>query len=142
MESLSVFDIFKIGVGPSSSHTMGPWLAALKFIESIDSNFDKIEVHLFGSLSKTGKGHGTDLAVMLGLEGYHPKTIDTALINTRVDEIITSKVIRIKDQEIDTYRQMALEQPNKNNHWWLAGGVVAGIGLSLGVFYTATNIAQ
>ena len=101
MESLSVFDIFKIGVGPSSSHTMGPWLAALKFIESIDSNFDKIEVHLFGSLSKTGKGHGTDLAVMLGLEGYHPKTIDTVLINTRVDEIITSKVIRIKDQEIE-----------------------------------------
>ena len=51
-------------------------------------------------------------------------------------------IFEIKDQEIDTYRQMALEQPNKNNHWWLAGGVVAGIGLSLGVFYTATNIAQ
>jgi L-serine dehydratase len=100
MESLSVFDIFKIGVGPSSSHTMGPWLAALEFIEKLDSNVDKIEVHLFGSLSKTGKGHGTDLAVMLGLEGFHPKTIDTALINSRVDEITIAKQIRIKTKEI------------------------------------------
>ena len=51
-------------------------------------------------------------------------------------------LFEIKEQEIDMYREMALVQPNKNNHWWLAGGAIAGIGLSLGVFYAATNIAQ
>ena len=48
----------------------------------------------------------------------------------------------IKNNEINTYREMSLKQPNKNNHWWLAGGTIAGIGLSLGVFYAATNIVQ
>ena len=48
----------------------------------------------------------------------------------------------IKNSEIDIYREMALNQPNKNNHWWLAGGVVVGIGLSLGTFYAATEISK
>lgn len=101
MESISVFDIFKIGVGPSSSHTMGPWLAANEFVEKLNNDFNKVEIHLFGSLSKTGKGHGTDLAVMLGLEGYHPRTIDTSLINTRVSEILENETIVISGKEID-----------------------------------------
>ncbi|MBK9270156.1 MAG: L-serine ammonia-lyase [Saprospiraceae bacterium] len=80
MERISVFDIFKIGIGPSSSHTMGPWKAALDFIQMLGQKniFDKVEqveVELFGSLAKTGVGHGTDLAVVLGLSGYHPETI-------------------------------------------------------------------
>ncbi|NQX99211.1 MAG: L-serine ammonia-lyase, partial [Flavobacteriales bacterium] len=76
MEQISVFDIFKIGVGPSSSHTMGPWVAAQLFLEKINSEeLNSIKVKLYGSLSKTGKGHGTDIAVQLGLAGYDAKTI-------------------------------------------------------------------
>ena len=73
-EQISVFDMFKIGVGPSSSHTLGPWRAALRCIDTIQSksSFNQIAsitVLLYGSLAKTGKGHGTDIAVMLGLCG-------------------------------------------------------------------------
>ncbi len=86
MERISVFDIFKIGVGPSSSHTMGPWVAALHFLEKIDiQQVATINVKLYGSLAKTGRGHGTDIAVMLGLCGHHPTTIDVE----RLDEYIT-----------------------------------------------------
>ena len=74
MESISVFDIFKVGVGPSSSHTMGPWKGAGMFLASCRDLgiFDEIvgvRVDLFGSLAKTGKGHGTDLPAFLGLWG-------------------------------------------------------------------------
>lgn len=89
MQSISVFDMFKIGVGPSSSHTMGPWLAALDFIklaESQQQRIDSLHVDLFGSLAKTGKGHGTDVAVQLGLSGYDPKTVDV----DRLDEILAT----------------------------------------------------
>ena len=59
MKPISIFDIFKIGVGPSSSHTLGPWKAASQFVKNIKGkNITTIEVHLYGSLSKTGKGHG------------------------------------------------------------------------------------
>jgi L-serine dehydratase len=81
-ESISVFDIFKIGVGPSSSHTLGPWKAARQFLESLaQQNFlfqvKSIKIHLYASLAKTGRGHGTDVAVMLGLSGYDPVVINT-----------------------------------------------------------------
>ena len=71
-EQISVFDMFKIGIGPSSSHTLGPWRAAKLFLESLEKNgltmsVCAIQVHLFGSLAKTGKGHGTDIAIELGL---------------------------------------------------------------------------
>ncbi|NBT08273.1 MAG: L-serine ammonia-lyase, partial [Chitinophagia bacterium] len=71
---ISVFDMFKISVGPSSSHTLGPWLAAINCVQKVESNFglDKlksVQVLLYGSLAKTGKGHGTDMAVMMGLMG-------------------------------------------------------------------------
>ena len=73
MESISIFEIFKIGVGHSSSHTLGPWNAALKFVENLNvEKVDRIQVHLYGSLSKTGIGHATDKAVILGLLGYLP----------------------------------------------------------------------
>ena len=77
---ISVFDMFKIGVGPSSSHTLGPWRAALDVIEKIEAAQNTAPIHsitvlLYGSLAKTGKGHGTDIAVMLGLMGYDPVTI-------------------------------------------------------------------
>lgn len=91
-EYISVFDIFKIGVGPSSSHTMGPWLAALKFLDKHPpEHISELTVRLYGSLAKTGKGHGTDIAVMLGLEGYHPTTVDTSKISDYVSSIQLTK---------------------------------------------------
>lgn len=75
MNCQSIFEIFKIGIGPSSSHTMGPWFAAQSFIAELKDLklFEKVEsvnIHLYGSLAKTGKGHATDMAVILGLSGY------------------------------------------------------------------------
>ncbi|KFF10853.1 L-serine ammonia-lyase [Flavobacterium hydatis] len=79
-ECISVFDMLKIGVGPSSSHTLGPWRAAERFLaelksENLFSQITRVKVDLYGSLSLTGKGHATDLAVMLGLSGQDPEYI-------------------------------------------------------------------
>ncbi|HRG19829.1 MAG TPA: L-serine ammonia-lyase [Saprospiraceae bacterium] len=79
-ERISIFDIFKIGIGPSSSHTMGPWKAALDFGQKLIDQHSmadliSIDVWLYGSLAKTGKGHGTDMAVVLGLTGRQPESI-------------------------------------------------------------------
>lgn len=98
MERISVFDIFKIGIGPSSSHTMGPWRAAQRFLREIgrEGSFDHVEavqVDLYGSLAKTGKGHGTDLAVILGLNGDDPVTIPVELVQPTLDHIRDTKTI-------------------------------------------------
>ena len=73
-EAISIFDMFKIGIGPSSSHTLGPWRAALRFLASLErknilQQVKAVEVLLYGSLAKTGVGHGTGIAVQLGLCG-------------------------------------------------------------------------
>ncbi|WP_062054895.1 L-serine ammonia-lyase [Aquimarina longa] len=96
MECISVFDMLKIGVGPSSSHTLGPWRAGRRWIaelkqQKIFESVSSITVDLFGSLSLTGKGHATDIAVILGLCGYDPQTIDVLSISSIVDNIKTSK---------------------------------------------------
>jgi L-serine dehydratase len=90
MESISVFDMLKIGVGPSSSHTLGPWRAAQRWIEELkaEKHFDDIQevfVDLYGSLSLTGKGHATDFAAILGLSGYNPVTIPIESIDSEID---------------------------------------------------------
>ncbi|MDX2303568.1 MAG: L-serine ammonia-lyase [Microscillaceae bacterium] len=95
-ERISVFDIFKIGVGPSSSHTMGPWRAAQYFIrdlkqKNILEQVNRLEIQLYGSLAKTGRGHGTDIAVMLGLSGEDPVTIDTRMIPSKIQQIQDEK---------------------------------------------------
>lgn len=92
MEQISVFDIIKIGVGPSSSHTMGPWRAALKCLTSLRSSkqLDKIiavRVDLYGSLAKTGRGHGTGVAIIMGLLGEDPITVDTGTIFPKIEAI-------------------------------------------------------
>ncbi|MFZ2898606.1 MAG: L-serine ammonia-lyase [Saprospiraceae bacterium] len=97
-ERISVFDIFKIGVGPSSSHTLGPWKAALKFLESLQAQdslerISAVEVHLFGSLAKTGIGHGTDVAVQLGLCGELPETFAVETLDNRVKAIAQEKIL-------------------------------------------------
>ena len=100
-ESISVFDMFKIGVGPSSSHTLGPWRAAQRFISNLEKQYDlsrllSINVLLYGSLAKTGKGHGTDIAIQLGLAGEDPVTFDPGQIGTYIQEIQTQKKLFIK----------------------------------------------
>lgn len=94
-EAISVFDIFKIGVGPSSSHTLGPWRAAQKFVAGLQatgrlSEVTQLRVLLYGSLAKTGKGHGTDIAVQLGLAGEDPVLIDPSLIQQKIAAIHTN----------------------------------------------------
>jgi L-serine dehydratase len=89
VETIGTFDIFKIGVGPSSSHTMGPWRAAQQFINRcralrVLEQIVRVQVDLYGSLAKTGKGHGTDIAVILGLSNVDPVTCDTAQIHPQV----------------------------------------------------------
>lgn len=99
-EKISVFDIFKIGVGPSSSHTLGPWRAALLFLENIKkqqsiSNVVEVSVLLYGSLAKTGKGHGTDIAVLLGLMGADPVTFDVNIIDQTIEDINVTKLLNL-----------------------------------------------
>lgn len=100
MEQISVFDIFKIGVGPSSSHTMGPWVAAQLFLEKINlKELVAVQVKLFGSLSKTGKGHGTDIAVQLGLAGYDAKTIAVEEIDNYIAKINENKELIVNGNQ-------------------------------------------
>ena len=88
MASVSVFDIFKIGIGPSSSHTVGPMKAARAFMAGLeDPEVARIRVTLFGSLAWTGKGHATDTAVLLGLAGHEPETVDPDAIDSILTEI-------------------------------------------------------
>ncbi len=89
---ISVFDLFKIGIGPSSSHTVGPMNAARRFAtalrdEELLARATRVQVELFGSLGFTGRGHGSDLAVMLGLEGEAPKTVNLDDIPQRLGRI-------------------------------------------------------
>ncbi|HCD6628273.1 TPA: L-serine ammonia-lyase [Pseudomonas aeruginosa] len=98
--SLSVFDLFKIGIGPSSSHTVGPMRAAARFAEGLRREglleaTASVKVELYGSLGATGKGHGSDKAVLLGLEGEQPDTVDTAAIPARLDAIRSSGELRL-----------------------------------------------
>jgi L-serine dehydratase len=87
--AISVFDLFSIGIGPSSSHTVGPMRASLTFVTGLDADgvlgsVTRVRAELFGSLGATGHGHGSDRAVILGLEGEAPETVDTAGVRDRV----------------------------------------------------------
>lgn len=103
-ESISVFDMFKIGVGPSSSHTLGPWRAALRFIKTLkEKNIlhqtKTVTVLLYGSLAKTGRGHGTDIAVLMGLCGEDPVTIDVNSIASKFQRITIEKKLRLDGEQ-------------------------------------------
>lgn len=92
----SVFELFKIGVGPSSSHTMGPMLAAATFVEELVCDFDTIQITLYGSLALTGKGHATDRAIILGLAGNRPNTLIPDEADEHITQIRSSGIIAIK----------------------------------------------
>jgi L-serine dehydratase len=90
--AVSIFDLFTIGIGPSSSHTVGPMRASRRFVQSLEEEaalerVARVQVELFGSLALTGKGHGTDRAVLVGLEGETPEGVDPGRMPVRVAEI-------------------------------------------------------
>ena len=98
--AISVFDLFSIGIGPSSSHTVGPMRAANRFVESLDSEaildqVHRIKAELYGSLGATGKGHGSDKAVILGFEGDLPETVDTTTVDQRIASIREHRQINL-----------------------------------------------
>jgi len=100
MAAISIFDIFKIGIGPSSSHTVGPMKAARAFvagIESVAGQVAEIEVTMHGSLAYTGKGHGTDSAVVLGLMGLEPETIDPDVVEGLLRRVHDDKRLSVAD---------------------------------------------
>jgi L-serine dehydratase len=105
-EQISVFDIFKIGIGPSSSHTLGPWRAAQQFVGELKEQgvlplVMGLKVLLYGSLAKTGKGHGTDIAILLGLSGDDPVTFDVNAIDDKIKLIqTTNKLVLGGEQQI------------------------------------------
>ena len=91
-EQISIFDMFKIGIGPSSSHTLGPWRAAQQFVQSLADKgildlVEGIKILLYGSLAKTGKGHGTDIAILLGLSGDNPVTFEVDKVVPKTNDI-------------------------------------------------------
>ncbi|MEM5338732.1 L-serine ammonia-lyase [Paraburkholderia azotifigens] len=124
--AVSVFDLFKIGIGPSSSHTVGPMRAALMFAQALErdgllENTASVKVDLYGSLGATGKGHGTDRGVMLGLLGDAPDTVDPETIAARLDQVRTSRTLAllgthvipfVQKEHISFYRQALPEHPN------------------------------
>src|SRR5256885_4271829 len=109
--TLSVFDIFKVGIGPSSSHTMGPMRAAREFAlglkrDGLLGTTQEIAVRLYGSLAFTGVGHGTDRAILAGLEGAEPESVDPDSIEPTVQRIRTSGRIRLAGEH-----EIAFDEP-------------------------------
>ncbi len=102
--AVSTFDLFKIGIGPSSSHTVGPMRAAARFVErwleqpALLKRTYRVRAEVFGSLALTGRGHGTDKAVLMGLEGHWPDRVDPDLIPPALQRIRTSKRLRLHGQ--------------------------------------------
>ena len=124
--AVSVFDLFKIGIGPSSSHTVGPMRAALMFVQGLErdgllAGTASVKVDLYGSLGATGKGHGTDRGVMLGLLGDAPDTVNPDTITERLEAIRASRTLAllgthnipfVPKDHISFYRQALAEHPN------------------------------
>ncbi len=116
--STSVFDIFKVGIGPSSSHTVGPMKAARRFAQGLTDDglleqVQRIQIDLHGSLGATGRGHGSDRAVLLGLEGESPDTIDPDLIDGHLERIRETQSICLLKQRVLAFN----EKTDLKFHW-------------------------
>ncbi|MDM9631905.1 L-serine ammonia-lyase [Robiginitalea aurantiaca] len=110
MECISVFDMLKIGVGPSSSHTLGPWRAAERFLKELRSSgkFDRvttIRVLVYGSLSLTGKGHATDLAILMGLSGADPEEVPIDKVAGIIAEIRNNKQLNLGGAKVIPFEE-------------------------------------
>ncbi|MDT0644856.1 L-serine ammonia-lyase [Zunongwangia sp. F363] len=104
MECISVFDMLKVGVGPSSSHTLGPWRAAQRWIKELKEKdqfreVERIHIDLYGSLSLTGKGHATDIATILGLCGHDPVSMDISIIDQEIENIRNSNILQLNGEK-------------------------------------------
>ncbi|WP_052865048.1 L-serine ammonia-lyase [Streptomyces niger] len=113
--AISVFDLFSIGIGPSSSHTVGPMRAARMFVgrlkkDGLLAQTTSVRAELFGSLGATGHGHGTPKAVLLGLEGHSPRTVDVEKADDMVERIRTTKRLRLLDAEIGDLHEIDFDE--------------------------------
>lgn len=111
MEIISVLDMFKIGIGPSSSHTLGPWKAGNAFIDDLKAivplrEVKTVEVHLFGSLALTGVGHGTDIAVLLGLSGENPEIIPVEDVQRIPKYIYSTNLLQLNGEHQIVFNQV------------------------------------
>ena len=110
--AISVFDLFKIGIGPSSSHTVGPMIAARNFILDVENskqlkNVTRIKSEMYGSLGATGKAHGTPKAIILGLEGEEPDKVDATLISSRIEKIDSEGQLNLLGKHVINYDRLA-----------------------------------
>lgn len=106
---LSIFDLYKVGIGPSSSHTVGPVVAANRFLDELRSRGDlskvvSVKVGLYGSLAMTGKGHATDVAVMIGLMGEKPDLVDPDKVPQYIEQIQTSGQLNLAGEKLIAFR--------------------------------------
>ncbi|GKQ56869.1 L-serine ammonia-lyase (plasmid) [Sphaerotilus sulfidivorans] len=116
--TISVFDLFKIGIGPSSSHTVGPMKAARMFVQRLDAagllaHVARVEVQLYGSLGATGRGHGSDKAVILGLQGHAPDTVDVDAVPGLLEQVRLSGRLRLDSRHeiaFDERRDLVLHK--------------------------------
>ena len=145
--AISVFDLFSIGIGPSSSHTVGPMRAARTFArgladEGLLGRVTRVRAELFGSLGATGHGHGSDRAVILGLEGEAPETVDTATVAERVAAVRARGSLRLlgeheaalAEDDLVLHRRRSL--PYHPNGMWFFAYDQAGELLRKGTFYS------
>lgn len=112
---ISMFDLFSIGIGPSSSHTVGPMRAGAIFVQDLResgllNSVAKIKLALYGSLAATGKGHMTPQALLLGLEGADCETVDTESVPTRYEDIVKTKTLTLGKDSIE-------QGPSKQIHF-------------------------
>lgn len=146
MAAVSIFDIFKIGIGPSSSHTVGPMKAAHAFALSLAPYADtvsSVQVRLHGSLAWTGKGHGTDLAVMLGLGGAEPDSIDPNTVDELLRKVHAGKSLLLTgvgvidfDPESDIVFDVGKELPRHTNGMHFVARADSGVELHSEVYYS------
>lgn len=119
IKMISVFDMFKVGIGPSSSHTVGPMKAGKQFIDDlfakdIFEQVDRIQVDVYGSLSMTGRGHNTDIAIIMGLAGYLPHNVDIDLIPSFIADVQQKALLPIAEGKkiipFDFYKNLAFHE--------------------------------
>ena len=109
--SISVFDMFSIGIGPSSSHTVGPMRAAYAFVQQLHDSgllnqLVRIQIDVYGSLALTGKGHSTDVAIINGLQGQTPEAIHPASARPAMDDVFATNILKVNGTHaIDSERK-------------------------------------
>src|SRR5579875_442633 len=146
--TVSVFELFSVGIGPSSSHTVGPMRAALRFVDSLNlartlGSVAHVRVDLYGSLALTGKAHGTHSAVLMGLEGERPESVDVDSIPARIEYIEEHRELRLLgrhsiafDPWLDIERRRGERRPEYSNALTFTARDEAGAVLGSETFFS------